>query len=63
MAAERDDGQNTYWSEGLPYDAIQSPDDDTGGDLVFWSEGQPYDLLQPAAAPTANTTAMFMMFF
>lgn len=65
MAAEQDNGQNTYWADGQPYQFLESPDDDAGGSLAYWSDGEPYEFLQPAAAPPApnNTGAMLMFFF
>lgn len=63
MAAEQDNGQNTYWLDGQPYQYLESPDDDTGGSLVYWLDGEPSEFLQPASAPPAADTGAMLMFF
>lgn len=55
-----DGADQTYWTDGEPYQYLSSPDDETGGDLKFWSGGQPNELLAPV---TNDTAAMFMLFF
>lgn len=64
MAAEQDNGQNTYWFDGQPYQYLESPDDDTGASQIYWFDGEPSEFLQPTSAPpAADTAAMLMMFF
>lgn len=42
MAATNDDGQNTFWLDGQPFQFMRKSNEDTGTEQ-FWLDGQPVE--------------------
>ena len=59
MSAPDPDGGQKYWFNGLPFDGVRNPDEETGG-VKFWFNGLPADFLLPAE-PAGTTPRMTFM--